>query len=199
MKTRDLAKQAVRKQIALTALKLFQENGYEKTTVEDISSEIGMSTRTYFRYFRSKDDVLLEPTQLFRLSFLESFERHLRTHDLWSALNFSLNESTLGCTELNQDLSPSSIQATIRSTPALLARQLEITERLQIEATDMYLQHASQETPLKWCTANAIVRTGFACLHAIQCKPAGDDSQSALQALMEDLRPILLAERQTES
>lgn len=46
-------------QIGETALKLFLANGYEGTTLDDIAQAAGISRRTFFAYFKSKDDILL--------------------------------------------------------------------------------------------------------------------------------------------
>lgn len=42
------------------AMRLFRQQGYAATNVEDIARAAGVSTRTFYRYFASKDGVLAE-------------------------------------------------------------------------------------------------------------------------------------------
>jgi AcrR family transcriptional regulator len=48
----------VRQRIAEAARELFTGQGYEQTTVDAIAERAGVARRTFFRYFRSKDDVI---------------------------------------------------------------------------------------------------------------------------------------------
>lgn len=47
-----------RARIAAAAFELFAAQGYDSTTVDAIAERAGIARRTFFRYFRSKDDVI---------------------------------------------------------------------------------------------------------------------------------------------
>lgn len=56
---RERKKRETRLRIAETGLKLFLANGYEGTTLDAIADEAGISRRTFFSYFKSKEDIVL--------------------------------------------------------------------------------------------------------------------------------------------
>ena len=59
---RERKKQRTRELIQREAIRLFEEQGYEATTVEQIASAAEISPSTFFNYFPSKEDVVLLDT-----------------------------------------------------------------------------------------------------------------------------------------
>jgi AcrR family transcriptional regulator len=62
---RELTRASVRDQIAEQALLLFDEKGFDATTVDDIAAAVGISARSFFRYFPTKEDAVIgDPSAL---------------------------------------------------------------------------------------------------------------------------------------
>ncbi|UUU19258.1 TetR/AcrR family transcriptional regulator [Streptomyces sp. DSM 40750] len=56
---REQTRSVVRALLARTALELFAAKGYDDTRLEEIAAAAGVSKRTLFNYFRSKEDLAL--------------------------------------------------------------------------------------------------------------------------------------------
>jgi AcrR family transcriptional regulator len=57
---RERKKVKLRRSVQREALRLFAEQGYEDTTVEQIADAADISTTTFYRYFPTKEDVVLD-------------------------------------------------------------------------------------------------------------------------------------------
>jgi TetR/AcrR family fatty acid metabolism transcriptional regulator len=70
-------KEKTRSRIIESARKLFAEQGYQKTTVVDISKQAGLSEAALYEYFQGKEDLLLTIPDLWVSELLSDLEGQL--------------------------------------------------------------------------------------------------------------------------
>ena len=80
--------QVVREALSAAAEELMLSQGFEETTVEQIARAAGVSRRTFFRYFKSKEDVMVERSdRLGELLLSELMKRPLNEPPLLAIRN----------------------------------------------------------------------------------------------------------------
>jgi AcrR family transcriptional regulator len=57
---RERKKARTRRTIRTEAFRLFRKQGYSETTVDQIAAAAKISSRTFFRYFQNKEQVVLD-------------------------------------------------------------------------------------------------------------------------------------------
>ncbi|NJQ00699.1 TetR/AcrR family transcriptional regulator [Streptomyces zingiberis] len=83
---RERTRRAVRSEIVSAAMDVFCRQGFENTTVEEIARAAGISRRSYFRYFPSKDAALAEGLAVIGATVVESLARRPGSEAPWDAL-----------------------------------------------------------------------------------------------------------------
>jgi AcrR family transcriptional regulator len=83
---RERKKRLAQATIEETALRLFQQQGYEQTSIQDIADAVMMSSRTFFRYFASKEEVLFGPMRAVLSDGLRFLQRVAPTESPHAAL-----------------------------------------------------------------------------------------------------------------
>lgn len=71
---RTRRRQLIQDDIARIAIRMFLERGYDAVSVDDIAAAAGMSQRTFFRYFPTKDEVLRRYRRSLREALLSALQ-----------------------------------------------------------------------------------------------------------------------------
>lgn len=87
---RDRKKQQTRRQLQAAALDLFACRGFDHVTVEEIAAACDVSRATVFRYFPTKEDLVVggEPERLAELR--EAFEKRPRREPVFESVRHAL-------------------------------------------------------------------------------------------------------------
>jgi AcrR family transcriptional regulator len=80
--SREVRKSQTRSALRNAALQLFAAQGYDATLTEEISEMAGVSSRTFFRYFPTKESVLFADKDLWFESLAEVYCRQTLPNDV---------------------------------------------------------------------------------------------------------------------
>ena len=119
---RNRATRAVRAEIAAVAMRLFVEQGFEKTTVDQIAVEAGLSRTSFFRYFATKEDAVLGHLEELGQQVLDALVARPAGEPPWQALRHAFD--LLLEDSAKQPEQGLSMRRMLRDTPSLKARQL---------------------------------------------------------------------------
>ncbi|HTK66589.1 MAG TPA: helix-turn-helix domain-containing protein [Pseudonocardia sp.] len=131
---RDAKKAATRRALVEHAVALFEEFGFEKTTVDDIVAAAGCSQRTFFRHFAAKEDVVFEGIPE-RLAELTALLADVPVDESgWTAVRDSMRLLTRRYTDEDPELTAVRIRLWM-TEPLLYARWTEISLTWERELT----------------------------------------------------------------
>ncbi len=182
-----MTKPSARDRLADAAFALFDERGYEQTTVDDITERAGLGRTTFFRHYRSKEDVIFPDHD----RLLAQIGERLRTSSPGEALAavsdavhmVMLSYLTEG------DLARSRYRLTSQ-VPALRDREIATVARYQRlfrEHIASWIAGTSEPDPLK---AELMAAAVVAAHNHVLRRWLRGDSPDALRELDDALRRI---------
>jgi AcrR family transcriptional regulator len=83
---REQTRTVVRSLLARTAVELFAAKGYDDTTLDEVAAAAGVSRRTLFNYFRSKEDLALSGLSEQGELIAARFAERPADEDVWASL-----------------------------------------------------------------------------------------------------------------
>lgn len=90
---REAHKRRTSSQLRHTALRLFLSKGFDATTAEDIAEKAGVSVRTFFRYFATKDEVVFKGQGAWAKAVIAGYLRQPQTRSATDAICEALIEA----------------------------------------------------------------------------------------------------------
>ena len=149
-------------EIADAALDLFERQGYDATTVDQIAAAAGVSPATFFRYFATKEDVLFADEEASAAALVEQVsaraDRRTTSVDALAEPVVAFAEAMLG------PQMPNSRRLTtlVMRTPSLAARSLRM--RLRWERDVAITLAAESNLPAPQLEHTVVASVAVSCL-----------------------------------
>ncbi|WP_345442250.1 TetR family transcriptional regulator [Actinoallomurus vinaceus] len=183
---RERTRRAVRAELAELALGLFVERGYERTTVEDIAAAAGLSRRSFFRYFPTKEDVLFGDVDELAEQIAEDIRARPGDEDAWACLHAVLRDWEPRVHAAQRELTGLRL---IETTPALRARLHQKRDELRDRIAAALRERPG--APLDAFTADLLTAAAGAALDAVAREWLRSDGTADRAALIDQAFTLL--------
>jgi AcrR family transcriptional regulator len=187
---RERTRRAVRDELTQLAKELFVEKGYDETTIDDLAAAAGMSKRTFFRYFASKEELVMGKYEVLGEQLAEDLATRPADEPLWASLRQVFGRVVEGVESEARGATAVAMENIVRDHPTLNASYLERVSRMQELVLDQVRTRTGQQDPTDPRTP-AIVGAAFSCLIAAwatwlasnQAQAFGDLLDQAMDAI----------------
>ena len=160
-----------RVEITETALRLFAERGFDATTIDHIVAEVGISRRSFFRYFGTKEDIVFGDLAAVGRQLAAALDEQPLSVPPWDALRAAFLSLGADSHSAARDLE---VQLLLRTSASLRARHMEKHQQwLELLAPNIALRLqcardgvSSEQAPdaATQAAAHAVVSAMLACL-----------------------------------
>lgn len=187
---RDRTRRAVQGELVDVAIRLFIQNGYDEITVEQIAEAAGMSKRSFFRYFPSKDALLLGKYDRLGEDFAVALSARPRDEATWAALRRMFDGVVDYISDPEHAAQAEAVDRIVQASGSLRAGYLERMQRAQERIVAVIEERASGE--IGELEAGAVVAAAFAALSTAHLHAArtGTPLSDALDAAMKAVSAI---------
>jgi AcrR family transcriptional regulator len=176
-----------RYEIASAAIKLFSKQGLDGTTVDDIAAEAGVSARTFFRHFETKEQAAFPDHD----ERIEELRQQLSAHrSSLAPLRVVIELSRQSAHQFLEDpeLYRPRIQL-FRANPALRDRERLIDQKYEDAVAD-YLREELADDPAAELKARVIAAAIVAAVNYTNDQWASDPTVDAEQLLADSLQLV---------
>jgi AcrR family transcriptional regulator len=180
---RERTRKAVQVEIATQALALFTEQGFDATTVEEIAAAAGISERSFYRYFATKEDVVIGDPAPYGAILQAALEASPTNVAPWDALRSAFGR--LLDAVHTDPISSLQASALMLSTPALRARHLEKQTLWETMLVSNIMERLDDTKVERSLQAHAVVSAALSCLDAALNAWALTDGTQSVEDLLD--------------
>ena len=180
---REVARAAVRAQLTATAMELFARDGFDQITVEQIAAAAGVSGRTVFRYFPTKEDIVVGHLDGIGHSIAEALAARPPQEPPWTALRHAMQPHL---DELARNAQTNlQLASMLARTPALQPALLNKRARWADALVPHVLNRLTGPASTRELRARAITSCALACLHIAVDQWAQTHGTAPLDSLLD--------------
>lgn len=131
---RERKKQRTREALVDAAWRLFAEKGFDATTVEEIADAVDVSSRTFFRYFASKEDVALTFQEEQHQAMMAMLADRPADEPVMTAVRHTVVDIAAACERGDLGFDPERFECMMTlqaQSPSLMASSLEHAQKKQ--------------------------------------------------------------------
>jgi AcrR family transcriptional regulator len=127
-------------ELVRTALRLFEQQGFAATTVDQIVTAAEYSPSTFFRYFGTKEDVLFSDLDQHLAELSRLLSENLGTGTIWDAVVKSVEATTAGFIAADPEFGARRVELWM-SEPSVRARYIEYAATWEKTIEDAVAQY----------------------------------------------------------
>ncbi|MEU0298887.1 TetR/AcrR family transcriptional regulator [Streptomyces sp. NPDC006175] len=157
----DRTRRSVQAEIIQVAMDLFLRKGFEQTTIDEIVAVAGVSRRSFFRYFGTKEDVVLGGLADEGARVRAELAKHPDDEDLWTALRSAI--LAVGDAEADEERTLA-VARMMYGSPSLRARSIEKHLRWQSDLVPEVRRRLGPPEGTADLRAAAVVASVITCL-----------------------------------
>lgn len=165
---------------------MFLEQGFEETTIDQIVAAAGVSRRSFFRYFGTKEDIILGDLFQRGEAVAEAVALRPAHEGPWEAIRAGLLSSTHAKSLVREGASDRALGEMLFGTPSLHARHLEKRLKWQDMLVPLITTRLASDIDAPALHASAIVASALACLDAASRAWITSAGECSLEALYDE-------------
>lgn len=180
---RERKKDKTRTALLEAALRLFAQQGFAETTINQIAAEVDVSARTLLRYFPTKEDIVVSQVEDSMAVFRTAFSLHCTDHSVRAALLASAR-ALLDHYETQTDFYLA-IERAIAASPEIRARKLGLSAELVDELATLASKCSDEQTQAVW-QARLHTEIVFSIVRAVIGRWVEADGKPSLGTLFDE-------------